>query len=455
MSYQLNEMTAIAVKNVSKKYPIYEKPLHRLQEAFVKNILGKRGKYHKEFWALRDMSFDVKKGSIVGIVGQNGAGKSTLLQIIAGTMTPTTGSVEVNGRVSALLELGAGFNPEFTGRENVFMNGSILGFSESEMKNRFDEIERFADIGEFIDQPVKTYSSGMYVRLAFAVAINVDPEILIVDEALSVGDVFFQHRCMHKINQFKRDGKTILFVSHDPNAVKSLCDKAILIDKGRMLEIGTPDKVVAKYLSLVSMRDIKTPVPSAEVLGTSARDKMTNTSPLATHHYVEHNIPNIDYRYGDKRAEIIGIAVYDAQGNKIESTAHGETILIRISAIIHEELDKPLIGFMFRNKNGVDITGTNTLLEGKPLPPAKKGQVCTVDFITSLPLLHGGNYSISPAVANGALDEYVICDWIENAYALQIFKAINEMYGLIKFLVRVEATISEVEEKTGLRLKED
>ncbi len=450
-------MTAIAVKNISKKYPIYEKPLHRLQEAFVKNILGKREKYHKEFWALRDMSFDVEKGSIVGIVGQNGAGKSTLLQIIAGTMTPTTGSVEVNGRVSALLELGAGFNPEFTGRENVFMNGSILGFSESEMKNRFDEIERFADIGEFIDQPVKTYSSGMYVRLAFAVAINVDPEILIIDEALSVGDVFFQHRCMHKINQFKRDGKTILFVSHDPNAVKSLCDKAVLIDKGRMLEIGTPDKVVGKYLSLVSMRDTEISVDSGvqshpPLLSPPSQEVDRGGVELKNHDY---NIPNIDYRYGDKRAEIIGIAVYDAQGNKIESTAHGETIRIRISAIIHEELDKPLIGFMFRNKNGVDITGTNTLLEGKPLPPAKKGQVCTVDFITSLPLLHGGNYSITPAVANGTLDEYIICDWIENAYALQVFKAINEMYGLIKFLVRVEATISEVEEKTGLRLKGD
>ncbi|HHT9125896.1 MAG TPA: ABC transporter ATP-binding protein [Candidatus Brocadiia bacterium] len=454
MKKRILSMTAIAVKNVSKKYPIYEKPLHRLQEAFVKNIFGRRKRFHKEFWALRDVSFDVEKGSTFGIVGKNGAGKSTLLQIIAGTIIPTMGSVEVNGRISALLELGAGFNPEFTGRENVFMNGSILGFSESEMKNRFSEIERFADIGEFIDQPVKTYSSGMYVRLAFAVAINVDPEILIVDEALSVGDVFFQHRCMHKIDQFKKSGKTILFVSHDPNAVKSLCDRAVLIDKGRLLEIGTPDKVVAKYLSLVSMKDIETSsipniIPPAPPLS-----KGGERGDFSHSQKIEHNIPNIDYRYGDKRAEIIGIAVYDTQGNKIESTAHGETILIRISAIMNEDLDKPIFGFMFRNKNGVDITGTNTVLEGNPLHSAKKGQVYTVDFITSLPLLHAGNYSISPAVANGNLDDYVICDWIENAYALQVFKAVSAMYGLVKFSVRVEAAISEAEEKTGLRLKE-
>ncbi|MGR3310342.1 MAG: ABC transporter ATP-binding protein, partial [Candidatus Brocadiales bacterium] len=406
-------MPAISLRNVSKKYPIYEKPLHRLQEAFAKNIFGKRKRYHREFWALRDMSFDVEKGSVVGIVGKNGAGKSTLLQIIAGTMTPTTGSVEVNGRISALLELGAGFNPEFTGRENVFMNGSILGFSESEMKNRFGEIERFADIGEFIDQPVKTYSSGMYVRLAFAVAINVDPEILIVDEALSVGDVFFQHRCMHKIGQFKKDGKTILFVSHDPNAVKSLCDRVVLIDKGNMLEIGTPDKVIAKYLSLVSMKGSET-LPHEEIQDLKATSEAEPTD--GGKENIEYNIPNIDYRYGDKRAEIIGIAVYDKQGNRIESTAHGETILIRISAIMHEHLDKPILGFMFRNKNGVDISGSNTLMEGDPLPSANKGQVFTVDFITSLPLIHPGNYSITIAVSNGTLDEYVICDWIENAY---------------------------------------
>ena len=444
-------MPAISLRNVSKKYPIYEKPLHRLQEAFAKNIFGKRKRYHREFWALRDVSFDVEKGSVVGIVGKKGAGKSTLLQIIAGTMTPTTGSVEVNGRISALLELGAGFNPEFTGRENVFMNGSILGFSESEMKNRIGEIERFADIGEFIDQPVKTYSSGMYVRLAFAVAINVDPEILIVDEALSVGDVFFQHRCMHKIDQFKKDGKTILFVSHDPNAVKSLCDRAVLIDKGNMLEIGTPDKVVAKYLSLVSMKNSET-LPHEEIQDLKATSEAEPTD--GDKENIEYNIPNIDYRYGDKRAEIIGIAVYDKQGNRIESTAHGETILIRISVVIHEDLDKLNVGFMFRNKNGVDIAGTNTLLEDKHLPPAKKGQVYTVDFIANLPLLHAGNYSITPAVANGALDEYAICDWIENAYALQVFKVVSVMYGLIKFSVRVEATISnELKETIHLQRK--
>lgn len=442
-------MPAISLRNVSKKYPIYEKPLHRLQEAFAKNIFGKRKRYHREFWAIRDVGFDVEKGSVVGIVGKNGAGKSTLLQIIAGTLTPTMGSVVVNGRVSALLELGAGFNPEFTGRENAFMNGSILGFSESEMKKRFSEIERFADIGEFIDQPVKTYSSGMYVRLAFAVAINVDPEILIVDEALSVGDVFFQHRCMHKIDQFKKDGKTILFVSHDPNAVKSLCDKAVLIDKGMVLEIGAPDKVVAKYLSLVSMQSSEFRVRSSETQNPLLR---TPNSELITPN-VECNIPNVDYRYGDKRAEIMGIAVYDTQGNKIESTAHGETILIRISAIIHEELDKPIFGFMFRNKSGVDITGTNTLLEGESLPPARRGQVFTVDFITSLPLLHAGNYSISPAIANGTVDEYVICDWIENACVLQVFKAVSAMYGLIKFSVRVEATISDGLKETIHRVR--
>ena len=238
---------AISAKNLSKRYQLYRSPKYRLKEA----LHPFRKKYHQSFWALRDVSFEVRRGETVGIIGRNGSGKSTLLQIICGTMTPTQGGVETNGRVSALLELGAGFNPEFTGKDNVYLNGAIMGLSRETMDERFEDIVSFADIGDFIDQPVKTYSSGMYVRLAFACAINIDPDILVIDEALSVGDAKFQHKCFNKFIEFQKAGKTILFVSHSSDLIVKHCDYAILLEKGNVVEIGEPKSITNYYLDLL------------------------------------------------------------------------------------------------------------------------------------------------------------------------------------------------------------
>lgn len=246
---------AIRVQNLSKCYQIYDTPRDRLKQFFaprLQRLVGQTPKqYFREFWALKDISFEIRKGETVGIIGRNGSGKSTLLQIICGTLTPTSGNVETRGRIAALLELGSGFNPEFTGRENVYMNASVLGLSNEEIDARFNDIVAFADIGDFIDQPVKTYSSGMMVRLAFAVAINVDPQILIVDEALSVGDELFQRKCFSRIEAIKQNGATILFVSHSGSTVVELCDHAVLLDSGEKLAMGTPKTIVGKYQKLI------------------------------------------------------------------------------------------------------------------------------------------------------------------------------------------------------------
>jgi teichoic acid transport system ATP-binding protein len=237
----------LRVNNVGKRYELYEAPHHRLLQTLFRG----RKQFYKEFWALRDVSFEIKRGECIGIIGRNGSGKSTLLQIVAGTLTPTTGTVEIQGKVSALLELGSGFNPEFTGRENAYLNGAIQGFSKSEMDKKIKDIATFADIGEFFDQPVKTYSSGMYVRLAFAVATSTDPDILIIDEALSVGDMSFQKKCMEKIDEFREAGKTILFCSHDIHAVSALCSKVLLLIDGSVKTHGEPDNVIAEYVYLM------------------------------------------------------------------------------------------------------------------------------------------------------------------------------------------------------------
>ena len=251
--------SAIEFQNVSKSYAIYETPGDRLKEL----VLPRRFRFHRDFWALQDVSFEIRKGETFCVVGENGSGKSTLLQIVARILHPTSGVVDVNGRVSALLELGAGFNPEFTGRDNVYLNGSILGLSTRQIDQRYRDIEEFAEIGDFINQPVKTYSSGMIVRLAFAVAINVDPEILLVDEALAVGDIYFRQRCMRKVHELRTRGITILFVSHAMGDVKAIGDRVLWLDKGRRVELGDPDMVVAKYLAAMTEKDSGLPEPEA------------------------------------------------------------------------------------------------------------------------------------------------------------------------------------------------
>src|SRR5437899_4835028 len=288
-------MSAIQFEQVSKSYPIYESPGDRLKELLSFNRLL----FHQNFWALHDVSFEVARGETFCIIGENGSGKSTLLQLVAGILQPSSGAIRVDGRVSALLELGAGFNPEFSGRDNVYLNGSILGLTKRQIDARYKDIEEFAEIGDFINRPVKTYSSGMVVRLAFAVAINVDPEILLVDEALAVGDIYFRQRCMRKVHELRVRGVTNLFVSHSTGDVKAIADRVMWLDHGRVMDIGEPERVISKYLAAMVEKDsayltLKKPAERPPGLVTHAPE-------------IVDRIPNVDHRYGDGRAEVLGI----------------------------------------------------------------------------------------------------------------------------------------------------
>ena len=417
-------MHTVTIEKLSKSYPVYARPAERLKELLT---FGRR-RHHTDFWALRDVTLSIRRGTTFGLVGENGSGKSTLLQIVAGILQPTSGRVEVSGRVSALLELGSGFNPEFTGRENVFLNGSILGFSNREMERKFPQIAEFAEIGDFIDQPVKTYSSGMIVRLAFAVAIHMDPEILLVDEALAVGDVYYRHRCLRKIHELHARGITIIFVSHETATVKSLCDEAAWLAAGQVMEAGNPERVVSKYLAAMVMKDtsyVKAhPAAAADAAGGS-------TEALPEGEFVS-TIPNIDFRYGSRRAEIVGIAILNSRGQRIEETPPGEPIVVRITVKANDAIERPIVGFMMRNHLGVDFAGINTAGEDVNLPSMRPQEIRTVDFLVQLPVLYPGNFSFCPAIAEGTLDTYEMCDWIDNAVALQIEKG-RPVYGFVQF----------------------
>ena len=389
-------------------------------------------RFHTDYWALRDISFEVQRGETFCVVGENGSGKSTLLQICAGVLEPTSGTTAITGRVSALLELGSGFNPEFSGRDNVYLNGAILGFSTREMDRRFDEIAEFAEIGDFINQPVKTYSSGMVVRLAFSVAIHVDPEILLVDEALAVGDVYFRQRCMRKVHELRARGITILFVSHSTGDIKALGDRAIWLDHGAVRAVGKADAIVMQYLAAMVEKDAKY----------LAHDALVHPQHLyQPPEEIADTIPNIDHRFGDGRAEILGIAVHNAAGLKIPSLKPNTTIIVRISFRAKANLDHPIAGFMFRNHLGVDFAGTNTAREGRQLPSMATGDLCTVDFHVDLPALYPSTFSFSPAIASGTLEHYAICDWIDNAVALHMDSSEGPIYGQFHFPCRVQVNV--------------
>ncbi|MGI8989438.1 MAG: ABC transporter ATP-binding protein [Bryobacteraceae bacterium] len=420
-------MNAVAFENVSKSYSIYDSPGDRLKELLTLN----RASYHKDFWALQDIGFEIKRGETFCIVGENGSGKSTLLQIVAGILRPTSGSVAVNGRVSALLELGAGFNPEFSGRDNVYLNGSILGLSTKQIDERYSQIADFAEIGDFIDQPVKTYSSGMTVRLAFAVAINVDPEVLLVDEALAVGDIYFRHRCMRKVHELRSRGITILFVSHAVGDVKAIGDRAMWLEKGRIREIGETDMVVSKYLAATVEKD-------TQYLALRKRPERESAAGSVCASEIVDHIPNVDHRYGDGRAEILGIAVVDPEGLPVPLLQPASRIVVRISARANERVHQPIVGFMMRNHLGVDFSGTNTTREERELPEMQRGDIYTVDFHLEIPELYPSSFSFSPAIADGTLAGYTMCDWIDNAITLQMSQGEAQIYGYQHFPCRVE-----------------
>ena len=421
-------MNAVEFQRVSKTYAIYDSPGDRLTELLSLNRL----KRHRDFLALDDVTFDVERGQTFCIIGQNGSGKSTLLQMVAGILQPSAGSVAVHGRVSALLELGAGFNPEFSGRDNVFLNGSILGLTTRQIEERYRAIEDFAEIGDFINQPVKTYSSGMVVRLAFAVAINVDPEVLLVDEALAVGDIYFRQRCMRKVHELRSRGVTILFVSHAVSDVKAIGDRVLWLDRGRLIDLGDPDRVVARYLAATVEKDSTYLIRRA-----AAEERREGGSAVHAPEVVE-TIPNIDHRYGDGRAQVLGIGVFDEQGRPLHLLEPCSRILVRISVRAREDVPLPIVGFMLRNQLGIDFSGTNTAREGYELAAMRPGDVYTVDFYVDLPELYPASFSFSPAIADGTLMGYTMCDWIDNAVALQMGRSEGETYGYLHLPCRVE-----------------
>jgi lipopolysaccharide transport system ATP-binding protein len=421
-------MPVIQVQHLSKKYAIYDRSWDKLVEVFHLA----RGIQHKEFWALQDVSFEVERGQTLGIIGQNGSGKSTLLQILAGIMRQTRGDCHVTGKISALLELGSGFNLEFTGRENVFMNGAILGLDQRKMEQRFDAIARFAEIGGFMEQPVRTYSSGMFMRLAFAVAVNVDPDILLVDEALAVGDLIFQHRCMHRMNHLRASGKTTVLVTHDLGAVTKFCDRALLLDAGYLLADGPPDKVVQKYRALIFERERRYGLLEGE-----ERESADGTILLPSKDMpIVRSIPNVDHRFGNGAAQVLGVELLDERQKPAREIFGGQSVIVRISAEFLRDVARPILGFTLRDRLGVEISACNTSYAGSALPAAKKTQICTSDFVIRMPRMSSGSYSISPAVAEGDVLKHDMCDWIDNAL---IFTLLSDelIYGTLKLDVEV------------------
>jgi teichoic acid transport system ATP-binding protein len=375
---------AISVKDVSKMYKLFDKNSDRLKDAlgFSKKQL------YKEHYALHHLSFDVYKGETVGIIGTNGAGKSTILKIITGVLNPTEGELEINGRISALLELGAGFNPEYNGIENVYLNGTMLGFTKEEIDERLPKILEFADIGDFVYQPVKTYSSGMFVRLAFAVAINIDPEILIVDEALSVGDVFFQAKCYQKFEDFKRDGKTILFVSHDLGSISRYCDRVILLNKGEKQSEGKPKDMINLYKRLITTK-------ADNNQNTDSKDKeLVSINSISGEWKKNFTVnPKLE-EYGDGKANIIDFAIIDNEGNLTNVIEKGTKFTVKTKIRIEEPIKDPIFTLTFKNVRGVDITGTNTMLEDIRLGVCNAGE-CYVASYEQEMNLQGGEYLIS------------------------------------------------------------
>ena len=344
----------ITAHGVSKLYRLYDRPADRILEAVSLN----RVKRHTDFWALRDISLTVQKGETLGVVGPNGCGKSTLLQILCGVLEPTTGRVVTQGRVAALLELGAGFNPEFTGRENVYLNGEILGLSRAEVERALPEIERFADIGEFLDRPVKTYSSGMYVRLAFSTAIHVQPDILVVDEALAVGDAVFSNRCVRKFEEIKKRGVTVVFVSHDLSLVKLISDRAVFLLDGRIAAAGEPSDVINRYIGVVLERQ--------KAFEAGERKAAAGVS--------------YSFRHGDRRAEVVGVELIGKDGNPTRVVESGEPVTVRVRSQFHDEQADPMVGIMIRTRIGMDVFGTNTKLQKLSLGRCGAGDTLEVEF---------------------------------------------------------------------------
>ena len=417
----------VRVEQVSKCYHVYARPEDRLKQSILprlQNLVGKPSKrYFEEFWALRDVSLEIRKGETIGIIGRNGSGKSTLLQTICGTLMPTSGQVAIHGRVAALLELGAGFNPEFTGRENVLMNATILGLTQSQVRERFDDIVAFADIGDFIEQPVKTYSSGMYVRLAFAVIAHVDADILVIDEALSVGDVFFGQKCMRFLRKFKETG-TINIVSHDASSVINLCERAVLLESGRARMIGDAKSVCEAYHASGYDMEIKVPrvrasVDRAEPPARDFRAAGVDASLLRNDIEVFRFNPE-QSGFGNGAAKIVSAKLTGIDGNDKPWVIGGEVVQLSVEVKAHRALEQPIIGFFLKDRLGQPLFGDNTYLNYQHAPVSiVAGEALRAIFEFAMPILPQGHYSFDIAIADGTHHEHEQADWVHDGLVLE------------------------------------
>lgn len=431
---------AIEVRNVTKIYKLYDKPIDRLKESL--SISHKS--YHKDFHALNGISFEVERGQTVGIIGTNGSGKSTILKIITGVLTPTSGEVTVDGKISALLELGAGFNSDYTGIENIYMNGTMMGYSRKEMDEKLQDILDFADIGDFVYQPVKSYSSGMFVRLAFALAINVEPEILIVDEALSVGDVFFQSKCYRRMEEIRKSGSTILMVTHDMGSIIKYCDKVVLLNKGEFVAEGPAGKMVDLYkkilagqLDTLEEAEAEEPVEMSDFSGEKVTEK--NTALMKDQLTINANRTE----YGDGRAEIFDLGLLDERGNVTNLLLKGEMFTIKERIRFHAEIQAPIFTYTIKDKKGTDLTGTNTLFEGTDIKPVKKGDVYEVSFTQKM-TLQGGEYLLSMSCTGFEGGEHVVYHRLYDVANLTVISNKNTV-GVYDMEPEVEAVLKHEE----------
>jgi ABC-type polysaccharide/polyol phosphate transport system ATPase subunit len=414
----MSSAPAIRAEGLGKCYHLYERPQDRLKQILRRN----RHQYYREFWAVQDVSFEIPRGGTLGIVGRNGSGKSTLLQLVAGTLTPTAGTVAVSGRVAPLLELGTGFNPDFTGRENVYLNGTVLGLTPDEIETRFDSIARFADIGDFIDQPVKIYSSGMYVRLAFAIATAVRPDVFILDEALAVGDARFQLACYERIQRMLDDGMTLLFVSHDGNAVKRLCERALVLDGGRVAFDGPPNAALNAYSKILFAGAAPPPPPERAAAPTAAVHAGLDTLPH-------------EYRYGSGKGRITSVVVLDADGAPSLSVETGSPVVIRCTVAVEQPVARPVFALRIKNERGIEVYGTNTHFQNQPLAPLEAGALLTVDFTQSMVLM-AGSYFLSVSFVELAGEEVEPIDRRYDVLELRV-TAVDRSFGIANLQSRI------------------
>jgi lipopolysaccharide transport system ATP-binding protein len=438
---------AIKVENLSKCYHIYDNPRDRLRQFVVPRLQRlsrqKPKQYFREFWALKDVSFEIKKGETVGIIGRNGSGKSTLLQMICGTLNPTSGNIQTNGRIAALLELGSGFNPEFTGRENVYMNAAVLGLSKNEVDERFDKIAAFADIGQFIDQSVKTYSSGMAVRLAFAVQSQIEPDILIVDEALSVGDAKFQAKCFEQLRQLKENGTSILLVTHSSEQIVTHCSSAILLNNGTQLETGEPRHVVNRYMDLLFGKEKKAilceSTPPAEELVTSPIAKDYQLSLTEDNFAKRHGYNSHEYRWGDGAATILDFYLAADDEPYPSAISTGQGITVALSVKFHRDFYRPILGITVKTKEGVTIYGVNseTLECDDFLDLGRSGSVIQAETVFTCHLAPG-DYFISLGIASKHGEEVIPHDRRYDSIHLQV-RPSSIFFGLADLELKMTA----------------